>query len=371
MQIFLSALRRYARCAGADTKGKRTREVKRDLNAIILAGGEGTRLKSVTGELPKPMVKLAGKPVLEHILDLLKRNGITDACMALHYRPEVIRDYFGDGARFGMRLSYREEQAQKGTAGGVRACADYYGDRDFLVISGDCVCDFDLKALIEAHHRHGSAVTMALYAHEQPLQYGIVLTDRLGRVVSFVEKPDWSRVVSDLVNTGIYVISPAAMGHVPTDRACDFAKDLFPALMDAGYELRGVRMDGYWCNIGTPRAYHQCCLDALDGKIRLEGVQRSEPEHPAYDRAPDAGAQQVYHCRSRARLMRVLSQSLMEAGADFSDGVRLENSVGRVHITPAADSEAVYIRAQAADPSKSDELAQGFLGLVKGLEGKL
>lgn len=341
-----------------------------ELNAIILAGGEGTRLKSVTGDLPKPMVQLCGKPVLEHILALLKRNGVTDACMALHYRPEVIREHFGNGERFGMRLSYHEETAQLGTAGGVRACADYYGSRDFLVISGDCICDFDLRALMEAHRRHRSAVTMALYAHAQPLQYGIVLTDRSDRVVSFVEKPDWERVVSDLVNTGIYVISPAAMGYVPENQPYDFAKDLFPRLMEAGHEICGVPMEGYWCDIGTPRAYYQCCVDALDGKIRLEGASTPEPEHPAYFRRPDAGTQKVYFCRSRAKLMRLLSQTLMEAGADFSDGVRLENSVGRVHIMPAPDSEAVVIDAQAADPAKTPELAEGFLGLVKGLEEK-
>lgn len=340
------------------------------MKAIILAGGEGTRLKSVTGDLPKPMVGLCGKPVLEHIFDLLKRNGITDACLALHYRPEVIRDRYGDGQALGMRLEYRIETAQRGTAGAVRACADYYGDRDFLVIAGDCICDFDLKALIEAQHRHGSAVTMALYAHEQPLQYGIVLTDRQDRVVSFVEKPDWERVVSDLVNTGIYVISPAAMAQVPPDRPYDFAKDLFPLLMQRGYEMRAVRMDGYWCDIGTPRAYYQCCLDALDGRVRLEGVAKPEPEHPGYARRPDAGAQRVYVCRSRARLMRVLSQSLMEAGADFSDGVALRNDVGNVRIAPAPDQEAVTISAQAADPSRSAELADGFLGFVKGLDSQ-
>ena len=340
------------------------------LNAIILAGGEGTRLKSVTGDLPKPMVNLCGKPVLEHILDLLKRSGVTDVCMALHYRPEIIREHFGDGGALGMRIRYHEEESQLGTAGGVRACADYYGERDFLVISGDCVCDFDLKALMEAHHRHKSAVTMALYASESPLQYGIVLTDHTDRVVSFVEKPDWSRVVSDLVNTGIYVISPEAMRLVPENKPFDFAKDLFPLLMEHGYEIRAVRMEGYWCDIGTPRAYYQCCVDALDGKVRLEGVAKPEPEHAGYLRRPDAGAQRVYVCRSRARLMRALSQSLMEAGADFSDGIALENEAGRVRICPAPDREALSITAQATDPAKSAALAEGFLGFVKGLESQ-
>ena len=249
------------------------------MKAIILAGGEGTRLKAVTGDLPKPMVQLCGKPVLEHILLLLRRSGITDVCLTLRYRPEVFRAHFGDGSALGMRLNYHEETAQLGTAGAVRACADFYGDRDVLVISGDCVCDFDLKALIEAHHRHQSAVTMALYAHAQPLQYGIVLTDPEDRVVSFVEKPDWSRVVSDLVNTGIYVLSPAALDRVPRGKAFDFAKDLFPLLLTQGYELRAVQMDGYWCDVGTPRAYYQCCLDALDGKVHLEGFEQPEPPY--------------------------------------------------------------------------------------------
>ena len=338
------------------------------MNAIILAGGDGTRLKSVTGDLPKPMVQLCGKPVLEHILSLLRASGIRDACMTLRYRPEVIMDYFGDGTRYGMRLRYHVEDKQLGTAGSVRVCSDFYGDRDFLVISGDCICDFDLKALIEAHHRHRSAVTLALHAHDQPLQYGIVLTDRENRIVSFVEKPDWSRVVSDLVNTGIYVVSQDAMAYVPEGRPFDFAKDLFPLLMDRGFELRAVRMEGYWCDIGTPKAYYQCCLDALDGKVKLEGIERPEPEHPRYSERTDAGTQRVYFCRSRARLMRALSQSLMEAGADFSDGVSLENAMGRVRISPLPDQEAVAISAQSADPANAAELADGFLGFVKGLE---
>ena len=234
------------------------------LKAIIMAGGEGTRLKSVTGDTPKPMARLCGKPVLEHILALLRRSGVGRACIALRYRPEVIREYFGDGARFGLALEYHVEEAELGTAGCVRACRNFYGEEDFLVISGDCACDFDLRALMDAHLRRRPAVTMALAAHESPLQYGTVLTDRDGRVVSFIEKPAWERVVSDLVNTGIYVLSPEAMEPVPTDgTACDFARDLFPALLEAHETILGLPMDGYWCDIGTPRAYHQCNLDAL------------------------------------------------------------------------------------------------------------
>ena len=341
------------------------------MKAVILAGGEGTRLKSVTGDLPKPMISLCGKPVLAHLLDLLKRNGSGEACIALYYRPEVIQDYFGDGGRYGIRLTYHTEENQRGTAGAVRACADFIGTDDFLVIAGDCVCDFGLTAMIEAHQRHECAVTMALSAQDNPLQYGIVLTDREDRIVSFVEKPDWSRVVSDLVNTGIYVVSPDALRLIPENEPCDFAKDLFPLLLSRGYEIRTVRLDGYWCDIGTPRAYFQCCLDALDGKIKLEGIPKQDPEPPEYVTRSNAGTQRVYLCRSRARLMRALSQSLMEAGADFSDGLSLDNPFGLVKIAPLPDSEAISITARAADPSMSSELADGFLGFVKGMESGL
>lgn len=340
------------------------------MNAIIMAGGEGTRLKSVTGDLPKPMVKLCGKPVLEHILRLLRRSGITEACITLRYRPECIRDYFGDGSRFGMRLCYHEETEPLGTAGGVRACRDFYNDRDFLVISGDCACDFDLKALIEAHRRHKPAVTMALHAHPQPLQYGIVLTDPADRVVSFVEKPDWARVVSDLVNTGIYVISPRAMEYVPEGRPFDFSKDLFPKLLESGHELRGISMDGYWCDIGTPRAYHQCCLDALDGRLYLEDVASEVPQQQAYFTRSDAGVHLVYRCRSRAPLMRRLSQYLMEAGADFSDGITLQNRDGSIRISPAADSEALLISASTPDPTAAGALADRYGSLIRQLDHK-
>ena len=344
------------------------REVNEILNAIIMAGGEGTRLKSVTGDLPKPMAKLCGKPILEHILKLLVQNGIHEACITLRYRPEVIRDYFGDGEKFGIKLSYRTEDTPLGTAGGVRACADFYGDRDFLVISGDCACDFDLRALMEAHRRHGAAVTMALYAHEQPLQYGIVLTDRLGRVVSFIEKPAWEKVVSDLVNTGIYVVSPTAMSYVPEGVPFDFAKDLFPKLMETGHEIRGLPMEGYWCDLGTPRAYHQCNLDALDGKLRLDGVTDAEALPQSASGASADAVQREYRCRSRARLMRLMSQMLMEAGADFSDGISLDSGAGHVQITPASDGERLIISARADSAETSAQLAEEYEKLAQGLD---
>lgn len=340
------------------------------MKALILAGGMGTRLRSVTGGKPKPMADLLGRPVMEHIVRLLRENGYGEICAALQYRAGDIMAHFGDGSRFGVDMSYRIETTPLGTAGSVKGCRDFIGGDEVLVISGDAACDFDLAALMREHQRRGAIATLALSARSAPLRYGLAVTDGAGDIRAFIEKPTWPRVVSDLVNTGIYALSPRAMAPVP-EGPFDFGRDLFPLLLRQGERLHGAVLEGYWCDIGTPRSYYQCCVDALDGRVRLEGVAPPEPEHPGYAARPDAGAQRVYACRSRARLMRALSQSLMEAGADFSDGVALTNSEGRVHISPAPDREALTISARAADPSKSAALADGFLGFVRGLDAGL
>ena len=337
------------------------------MKAVIMAGGEGLRLRPATGEVPKPMALLGGRPMLEHILVLLKRNGIDHVCMSLRYRPDVIMDHFGSGEAFGIKIEYHVESEPLGTAGGVKACPKKFTERDFLVISGDCACDFDLRQLMEAHRRHGAAVTMALYSHETPLQYGTVLTDTRGRIVSFTEKPQWHRVVSDLVNTGIYVASPEAMELVPEGRPFDFAGDLFPRLMLEGKELRGLIMEGYWCDIGTPRAYYRCNLDALDGRLKLP-LSVPEKKAPAPPPTHHKGCASSVPCRSRARFMRIISQQLMEAGADFTDGIRLKNEYGEVHIHPDAAAEALIVDASSKNPRNSAKLSSDICSLLKTLE---
>lgn len=241
------------------------------MKAIIMAGGKGTRLRPVCERMPKPMTGLLGRPLLEHLTYLLKRNGFDELCLTLGYRPGSIMDYFGDGSAFGVSMRYRVEKTPLGTAGGVRSCMDFIGDEDFLVISGDAACDFDLSDLATEHKKRGGAVTMGLCPNPEPLPYGTVLTDRDGRVVSFIEKPSWERVVTDLVNTGVYMVSPKAMELFPENVPFDFARDLFPLMARRGLPIIGLPMDGYWCDIGSPRSYLRCCLDALDGKLKLEG----------------------------------------------------------------------------------------------------
>ena len=241
------------------------------MKAIIMAGGKGTRLRPVCEAMPKPMAQLLGKPLLERLTALLRQSGFTELCITLGYKPKCITEHFGDGSAFGVSIETRVETQPLGTAGGVRSCLDFIGDEDFLVISGDAACDFDLADLAAEHRKRGGAVTMALCPNPEPLPYGTVLTDRAGRVVSFIEKPSWDRVVTDLVNTGVYMVSPKVLSLFPENVPFDFARDLFPLMLRRGLPIVGVPMDGYWCDIGSPRSYLRCCLDALDGRLRLPG----------------------------------------------------------------------------------------------------
>ena len=342
------------------------------MKAVILAGGEGKRLKSVTGSLPKPMVPLLGRPLMERCVELLRENGIRELCAALRYNPGPIMDYFGDGERFGVDITWRIETQPLGTAGGVKACMDFVGSEDFLVMSGDAACDFDLAGLLRRHTESGAAATVALYECPEPLRYGVAVRSGDGDVRGFVEKPDWSRVVSDLVSTGIYALSPRAMDYVPDNTEFDFAKNLFPLLLERGERIRGELMEGYWCDVGTPRSYYQCCVDALDGRLRLP-----DAETPAEAESAPAAAEHAVganrrvrrvRCADRARLMRLASAALMDCGADFTDGLGIKNPHCAAHIAPDAAESAVVIETGAEDAEFSEELASALEELLEGLK---
>lgn len=310
------------------------------MKAVILSGGEGTRLRDISGGLPKPMMPLMGKPLLERTVSLLRQCGFTELCLTLHYEPEIIRRHFGDGTRFGVRIEYREEREPLGTAGAVKNCRDFIGGDDVLVMSGDSACDYDLGELMDAHR---GGVTIALAEHAEPLPYGLVVTDKAGAIRGFVEKPAWEQVVTDRVSTGIYVLSPDVLDRVPEGAKYDFAKDLFPRLLADGVTMTGHVMEGYWCDIGAPRAYFQCNLDALDGLYRL----------PEQD-----GCARVFPCRDRARLMRAVSEALTEFGADLTDGLTIENEKGRAHLAPLADRCALRLEGDAPAVRALEALAR-------------
>ena len=321
------------------------------MKAVIMAGGEGTRLKAVTGALPKPLVPLLGRPLMEHILLLLRRHGFTEVCAALRYRSCDVRSAFGDGRGLGLSIQYRVEDQPLGTAGGVKNCEDFYAGGDFLVISGDAACDFDLAELMRRHRESGAAATVALSRQAVPLRDGLAVTDGEGRVRSFVEKPVWQRVVTDLVNTGIYVLSPRAMALVPAGTAFDFARDLFPLLLERDELLLGLPMEGYWCDVGTPLSYYQCCVDALEGRLKLDVPAAFLPAPPEDAPAPPEDAAAALECRrrSRAELMGALSELMLELDADYSDGIRLDRENFSLHIAPLPNASAVRISVQAQD----------------------
>jgi mannose-1-phosphate guanylyltransferase/phosphomannomutase len=238
------------------------------MKAVVMAGGEGTRLRPLTSNQPKPMVPVVGKPCMEHILELLREHGLTEVIVTVAFLPQAIRSYFGQGETLGMEISYSVEESPLGTAGSVRLAAKQL-DETFLVISGDALCDVDLGELIAFHKEREAAVTIGLKAVDNPLEFGIVVTDEEGRIERFLEKPSWSQVFSDTINTGIYVLEPEVLRHVPTDRPYDFSKELFPYLLEMGRPLYGYVLDGYWQDIGNLDQFRQANFDALEENVRL------------------------------------------------------------------------------------------------------
>ncbi|HET7567154.1 MAG TPA: sugar phosphate nucleotidyltransferase [Gaiellaceae bacterium] len=239
------------------------------MKAVVMAGGEGTRLRPLTSNQPKPMVPIVGKPCMEHILELLRRHGFEDVIVTVAFLPQAIRSYFGSGETLGIDVGYSVEESPLGTAGSVRLAAGRLDDT-FLVISGDALCDVDLRRLVDFHREKEASVTIGLKSVENPLEFGIVVTDEEGRVERFLEKPSWGQVFSDTINTGIYVLEPEVLKHVPTDRPYDFSKELFPLLLEMGRPIYGCVLDGYWQDIGNLDQYRQANFDALDERVRLE-----------------------------------------------------------------------------------------------------
>lgn len=239
------------------------------MKAVIMAGGEGTRLRPLTCTMPKPMVPVVNKPMMEHILDLLKKHDFHEIASTLWYMPEVIQDYFGDGSNYNVSIEYFIEPKQLGTAGSVKN-AESFLDETFIVVSGDCLTDINLQFAVDFHRRKGALVTIVLTEVPNPLSYGVVITDEKGRIVRFVEKPSWSEVFSDTVNTGIYIIEPEALTQIPKNEKFDFSQDLFPKLLEQGAPLYGYTADGYWSDVGGLEAYRQAQYDCLSGQVKIE-----------------------------------------------------------------------------------------------------
>jgi mannose-1-phosphate guanylyltransferase len=239
------------------------------MRAMVLAAGLGTRLRPLTNEFPKPMVPVLDRPVMAHILDLLSKHGLEDVIANLHYFPDTIRSYFGES------ISYRLEDELLGTAGGVRGCAEFFGDEAFLVISGDALTDIDLGAFIARHRQSGGIATLAVKKVADTREYGVVLHDSSGRITGFQEKPDPEEALSDLGNCGIYIFEPQIFDYFPDRPFVDWANDVFPALLEHDVQFHIHEVGEYWNDVGSLAELRQGTFDALSGELHLniEGEQ--------------------------------------------------------------------------------------------------
>src|SRR3989440_10553857 len=320
------------------------------MKAVIMAGGEGTRLRPLTSNQPKPMMPLANRPMMEHIVRLLKEHGFDEIVVTLAFLPQAIRTYFGDGSEFGVRMVYATEETPLGTAGSVLNARQELTER-FLVISGDVLTDFDLSEIVAFHDEKKAMATIGLKAMDNPLEFGIVITRDDGSIERFLEKPTWGQVFSDTINTGIYVLEPEIFDAIPAGESVDFSGDVFPKLLDEGAPLFGYVAEGYWEDVGNLEAYVRAHRDVLDGKVVIdvpgfrlsEGVWLGEGVEIDPDATIDGPAVIGDYCRVEAgahlheysvlgsnvivRDDAFLERSVVHDNAYLSQGVRLRGCV--------------------------------------------
>ena len=235
-----------------------------------MAAGLGTRLKPLTYAVPKPIVPVANRPIMEHVLALLARHGLGEVVANLHWFPDTIRDAFGDGSALGIELTYSDEPELLGTAGGVRNVREFFGEEPFLVLAADALTDIDLGALAREHRERGWIATLATKRVPNVSEFGVVVTGADGRVQGFQEKPDPAEALSDLANCMIYVLEPEIFDHFPDRDEVDFALDVFPALLEGDMPFGVHVADGYWNDVGSLSEYLQGNLDAVRGTVRVE-----------------------------------------------------------------------------------------------------
>ncbi len=293
------------------------------MKAVILAGGRGERLRPITDTRPKPLVPVLARPVMDYCLSLLAHHGVKEAYVTTHYLADQIRHRYGKEA-FGMALSYSQEETPLGTAGGVKILEEHLkGEKAFLVMSGDALCDFDLTRALLFHQEKNADVTIVLSSVKTPLEYGVVLSDTFEKIFAFAEKPDWSETFSDLVNTGVYIISPHVLDRIPQGKTFDFSQDLFPLLLKEGYRLFGYKDEGYWCDIGKIPTLYRCNLDVMQGRAKTY----LPPEGRVVTSADGAGC---YFVSNGARVdegAEIRTGSVISSGVHLARGSRVSGSL--------------------------------------------
>jgi mannose-1-phosphate guanylyltransferase len=298
------------------------------MKAMVLAAGLGTRLRPLTYEITKPMVPVLDRPVMEHILDLIDRHSFEGTIANLHYFPETIREYFGE------RISYSFEEQLLGTAGGVRACAEFFGDEPFLVISGDALTDIDLSAFAKRHREAGGIATLAVKRVPDTREYGVVLHDGDGRITGFQEKPEPDEALSDLGNCGIYMFDPRIFDYFPDRPFVDWAKDVYPALLENDVPFYIHELSEYWNDVGSLAELRQGTFDALQGKLHLE-MQGQELQpgltvvggSPLREDTEIDGAVWIGRDVRIGTGVRLMGPIVLGDGATVGDGAQLRESI--------------------------------------------
>ena len=336
------------------------------MKAVIMAGGKGSRLRPVTNGIPKPLCTLLGKPVIFHILDLLYRNGVTEARVALGYQGDILRQALASYTK--IPLSFSMEDTPLGTAGSVRKAAGEWTD-DFIVISGDALCDFDLKAACRFHRESGAAATLLASRVDDPREYGLICTGRDGRVVSFVEKPSYSGCVTDLANTGVYILSPTVLHFIPQGETVDFAADIFPELLRRQMPVYAYTDHGYWCDVGDIRSYIRCQHDMLKGKAKFE-VPAVRMNGNYFKGRISTGHFTIYPPVYIGKSVSIGEGSVIGPDTILEDHVQIGSGCrisGSVLMEGAAVENQVTLQSMAACPfSRFENGAEAFAGSAVG-----
>ncbi len=240
------------------------------MKAMILAAGVGSRLDPLTRNLPKPLVPIVNRPVMEHIIELLRQHSFTDIMVNVHYLGDQIVDYFGDGKRLGVNIHWSKEDQLWGDAGSVKRVEDFLKDETFIVVGGDDLADIDLTKLIKTHRDKKALSTIALSLVDDPSEYGIVLTNEEGRITRFLEKPKGEVIFSNQANTGVYVFEPEVFELIPRGTFYLFGKQFFPQMLAQNRPLYGHLTASYWKDVGNLEVYQQTHIDALAGRVSIK-----------------------------------------------------------------------------------------------------
>ncbi|MGH2986567.1 MAG: nucleotidyltransferase family protein, partial [Solirubrobacterales bacterium] len=252
------------------------------MRAMVMAAGLGTRLRPLTYDIPKPMVPVANRPIMEHILALLARHDLGEVVANLHWFPDTITEHFGDGSRLGIELTYSYEEKLLGTAGGVRNVREFFGSEPFCVFAADALTDIDLGAVVRDHRERGWIATLATMRVPNVCEYGVVVTGSDDRVQVFQVKPDPAEALSDLANCMIYVLEPELFDYFPDKQEVDFALDVFPALLEHDVPFGVHVADAYWNDVGSLPEYLQGNLDVLAGAVEVDPAgELLDAEHGA------------------------------------------------------------------------------------------